>query len=76
MAHYMGKNKSLTEELKITLAEEVLIYRDSTDTKVSSASVVVRTGQKWHNKSRLQQSILVGSEATGWARLSNNPKPR
>lgn len=37
----------LTEEFKVTRAREVLLYRDSSDTRVSSAGIKVRTGRKW-----------------------------
>lgn len=37
----------LTEEFKVTGAREVLMYRDSKDTRVSSAGIMVRTERKW-----------------------------
>ncbi len=73
---------SLAEEFKVTRAREVLLYRDSTETKVSSAGVEVRTGRKWRAQdaveraeARLRHSILVGTVATGRAGLGSNPKP-
>ncbi|CAJ1075238.1 LOW QUALITY PROTEIN: uncharacterized protein LOC109089580 [Xyrichtys novacula] len=73
---------SPSEEFKVTRAREVLLYRDSADTKVSSAGVEVRTGRKWRAKdaveraeARLQHSTLVGTVATGRAGLGSNPKP-
>lgn len=36
---------SLTEEFKVTRAREVLMYRDSSNTSVSSAGIAVRTGR-------------------------------
>ncbi|XP_063050368.1 uncharacterized protein LOC134445223 [Engraulis encrasicolus] len=66
----------LTEEFKVTRAREVLLYRDSADTRVSSAGVEVRTGRKWkaqeavqQAEARLQHSVLVGSVAVGRAGL-------
>lgn len=57
------------------------IYRDSTDTKVSSAGVEIRSGWKWCAKDaveraevRLQNSTLVGTLATGRAGLGRNLK--
>ncbi|XP_056127556.1 uncharacterized protein LOC130105540 [Rhinichthys klamathensis goyatoka] len=73
---------SLAEEFKVTRAREVLLYRDSVDTKVSSAGVEVRTGRKWRAQdaveraeARLRHSTLVGTVATGRAGLGSNPKP-
>lgn len=61
-------------------AREVLLYRDSADTKVSSAGVEVRTGWKWRTqdaveRARLQHCNLVSTVATGPAGLGSNPKP-
>ncbi|XP_039504261.1 uncharacterized protein LOC120460516 [Pimephales promelas] len=73
---------SLAEEFKVTRAREVLLYRDSVDTKVSSAGVEVRTGRKWRAQdaveraeARLRHSTLVGTVATGRAGFGSNPKP-
>ncbi|XP_075315189.1 uncharacterized protein LOC142375145 [Odontesthes bonariensis] len=73
---------SLTEEFMVTRAREVLLYRDSSDIKVSSAGIEVRTGRKWcaqeavnQAKSRLRHSELVGTVATGRAGLGSNPRP-
>lgn len=52
----------------------MLLYRESTDTKVSSAGIEVRIGRKcWaqeavdHAKARLSHSVLVGTMASGRA---------
>ncbi|XP_035688709.1 LOW QUALITY PROTEIN: uncharacterized protein LOC118424272 [Branchiostoma floridae] len=73
----------LTEEFKVTRAREVLMYRDSSDSKVSSAGIHVRTGRKWkaqeavdQAEARLRHSVLVGSVAVGRAGLGSCPKPR
>ncbi|XP_063080140.1 uncharacterized protein LOC134470047 [Engraulis encrasicolus] len=73
---------SVTEEFKVARAREVLLYRDSSDGKVSSAGVEVRTGRKWraHDaveraEARLRHSTLVGTVATGRAGLGSIPKP-
>ncbi|XP_075304756.1 retrovirus-related Pol polyprotein from type-1 retrotransposable element R2 [Odontesthes bonariensis] len=73
---------SLTEEFMVTRAREVLLYRDSSDIKVSSAGIEVRTGRKWcaqeavnQAESRLRHSELVGTVATGRAGLGSNPRP-
>ncbi|XP_061589349.1 uncharacterized protein LOC133454644 [Cololabis saira] len=73
---------SLMEEFMVTRAREVLLYRDSSDTKVSSAGIEVRTGRKWRAQeavdqaeSRLRHSELVGKVASGRAGLGSNPRP-
>ncbi|XP_075343502.1 uncharacterized protein LOC142401936 [Odontesthes bonariensis] len=73
---------SLTEEFMAPRAREVLLYRDSSDIKVSSAGIEVRTGRKWcaqeavnQAESRLRHSELVGTVATGRAGLGSNPRP-
>ncbi|KAI8506911.1 hypothetical protein Bbelb_153500 [Branchiostoma belcheri] len=73
----------LTEEFKVTRAREVMMYRDSADTKVSSAGITVRTGRKWKAQeavdkaeSRLRHSVLVGTLAVGRAGLGSCPKPQ
>ncbi|XP_038147774.1 uncharacterized protein LOC119787807 [Cyprinodon tularosa] len=73
---------SVSEEFKVARAREVLLYRDSTDGKVSSAGIEVRTGRKWRAKvaveraeARLRHSTMVGTVATGRAGLGSNPKP-
>lgn len=40
-------DRSLTEEFMLTWAREVLLYTHSSDTKMSSAGIKVRTGRKW-----------------------------
>ncbi|XP_072560565.1 uncharacterized protein [Paramormyrops kingsleyae] len=73
----------LTEEFKVTRAREVLLYRDSSDTRVSSAGIEVRTGRKWRAQeavqlaeARLQHGVLVGSVAVGRAGLGCHKTPR
>ncbi|XP_049897834.1 uncharacterized protein LOC126388657 [Epinephelus moara] len=73
---------SLTEEFMVTRAREVLLYRDSSDVKVSSAGIEVRTGRKWkaheavnQAEFRLQHSELVGTVASGRSGLGSNPRP-
>ncbi|KAI8479507.1 hypothetical protein Bbelb_373930 [Branchiostoma belcheri] len=60
-----------------------MMYRDSADTKVSSAGITVRTGRKWKAQeavdkaeSRLRHSVLVGTLAVGRAGLGSCPKPQ
>lgn len=38
---------SLSEEFRVTRSREVSMYRDSSDVKVSSAGICVKTGRKW-----------------------------
>lgn len=66
----------------VTREREVLLYRDSSDNKGSSAGIEVRTGRKWkaqepinQAEARLRHSELVGTVASGWARLRSNPRP-
>ena len=66
----------------VTRARDVLLYRDSSDIKVSSAGIEVRTGRKWkaheavdQAESRLRHSELVGTVASGRAGLGSNPRP-
>ncbi|XP_038131552.1 uncharacterized protein LOC119776958 [Cyprinodon tularosa] len=73
----------VTEEFKVTRAREVLLYRDSADTRVSSASITVRTGRKWRAQqavnqaeARLRHSVIVGSVAVGRAGLGSLTKLR
>ncbi|XP_062387675.1 uncharacterized protein LOC134076569 [Sardina pilchardus] len=88
IALYGCKNKlqlpfsSLSEEFMVTRAREVLLYRDSNDTKVSSAGIEVRTGRKWKAceavklaERRLQHGELVGTVASGRAGLGSSPRP-
>lgn len=46
----------LTEEFKVTRAKEVLLYRDSSDNRVSSAVITVRTGRKWWAHKAIDQA--------------------
>lgn len=59
-----------------------MIYHDSSDVKVSTAGILVKTGRKWQAQEvvgrvepRLWQSILVGTVAMGQVGLGNFPKP-
>ena len=59
------------------------MYRDSRDTKVAAAGILVKTGRKWQAQeavtkaeARLRHKTLVGSVATGRAGLGCFPKPR
>lgn len=64
---------SLTEYFSITTVvrtPEVLLYRDSTDTRVSSEGITVRPRRKWRAQEaveqaevRLSHGMLVGSVA-------------
>ncbi|KAK0145691.1 hypothetical protein N1851_015413 [Merluccius polli] len=89
IALYGNKNKlrlpfsSLSEEFMVTRAREVLLYRDSSDTKVSSAGIEVRTGRKWRAQdavdqaeARLRHSVLMGAVASGRAGLGSNTRPQ
>ncbi len=74
---------SLSEEFKVTRAREVLMYRDSSDAKVSSAGICVKTGRKWQAQKavdraeeRLRHGVLVGNVAVGRAGLGSFSKPR
>ena len=74
---------SVVEEFKITRAREVMLYRDSKDTRVSSAGIVVKTGRKWSAKeavqraeARLQHSVIVGNVAVGRAGLGLYHRPQ
>ena len=69
---------SVTEEFKVTRAREVMLYRDSTDIRVSSANIKVKTGRKWsaheaveRAEARLQHSVIVGNVAVGRAGLGS-----
>ncbi|XP_026079824.1 uncharacterized protein LOC113057031 [Carassius auratus] len=73
----------LSEEFKVTRSREVLMYRDSKDTKVAAAGILVKTGRKWQAQeavtkaeARLRHKTLVGSVAMGRAGLGCFPKPR
>ncbi|XP_061571176.1 uncharacterized protein LOC133424524 [Cololabis saira] len=74
---------SLEEEFRVSRTREALLYRDSKDSKVASAGIVVRTGRKWRAQeglevaeSRLRHRALVGTVATGRAGLGAIPQPR
>lgn len=73
----------LSEEFKVTRARELMMYRDSSDKKVASAGILVKTGRKWkaqeavnRAEARLQHNVLVGNSAVGRAGLGSFPKPR
>lgn len=60
----------------------MLLYRDSSDKKGSSAGIEVRIGRKWkaheainQAEARLRHSELVGTVASGRAGLRSNPRP-
>ncbi|XP_069366366.1 uncharacterized protein [Paralichthys olivaceus] len=73
----------LMEEFKVTRTREVMMYRDSTDVRVATAGILVKTGRKWQAQeaitraeARLRHKMLVGSVARGRAGLGSFPKPR
>ncbi|XP_075904972.1 uncharacterized protein LOC142903304 [Nelusetta ayraudi] len=73
---------SLDEEFRVPRTREALLYRDSKDSKVASAGIMVRTGRKWRAQdglevaeSRLRHRALVGTVATGRAGLGAFPQP-
>lgn len=73
----------LSEEFMVTHAREQVMYWDSSDTKVATAGILVKTGRKWkaqkavdRAEARLQHSILVGNTAVGRAGLGSFPIPR
>ena len=73
----------LTEEFKVTRTREAMMYRDSTDIRVTTAGILVKTGKKWQAQeaitraeARLRHKMLVGSVARGRAGLGSFPKPR
>lgn len=58
----------LSEEFMVTCANEPMMYRDSADTKVATAGILVKTGRKWRAQEAvkrveawLQYSILVAT---------------
>ncbi len=64
-------------------AREVLLYRESNDTKVSLAGIEVRMGSKWRAQeavnqaeAQLRHSVLVGTVESGRAGLGCYQKPR
>ncbi|TWW81809.1 hypothetical protein D4764_01G0016240 [Takifugu flavidus] len=72
----------LSEEFMVTRARELMMYQDSSDTKVATAGILVKTGRKWKAQkavdragARLQHNILVGNTAVGWAGLASFPIP-
>lgn len=59
-----------------------MLYRDSSDNKVSSAGIRVKTGRKWkaqeavdQAEARLRHRELVGSISAGQADLGSTPRP-
>nr|BAC82598.1 reverse transcriptase [Takifugu rubripes] len=77
----------LSEEFMVTHAREQVMYWDSSDTKVATAGILVKTGRKWEAQkavdraearleARLQHNILVGNTAGGRAGLGSFPIPR
>lgn len=74
---------SLEEEFKVSRTREAGMYRDSSDARVASAGVKVRTGRKFnaHNEleraeTRLKHRALVGTVAIGRSGLGAIPQPR
>ncbi len=83
LCRWLGLPKSLsnialyghTNKLQLPftgLTEEFKVTRASSDTRVSSAGIVVRTGRKWkaqeavaQAEARLRHGVLVGSMAVG-----------
>ena len=66
----------------VTQEREVLLYRDSSHIKVSSAGIEMKTGRMWkaqeavdQAESLLQLSKLVGTVASGQAGLGSNARP-
>lgn len=58
-----------------------MLYRESTDTKVSSTGIEVRTGRKWRAQeavdqaeAQLQHRVLVGTVKSGCAGLILRPR--
>ncbi|RXN22985.1 reverse transcriptase [Labeo rohita] len=73
----------LSEEFKVARSREVLMYRDSRDTKVTAAGILVKTGRKWQAQEavtkaevQLRHKTLVGSVATGRVGFGCFPRPR
>ncbi|TWW79887.1 hypothetical protein D4764_10G0009170 [Takifugu flavidus] len=73
----------LSEEFMVTRARELMMYRDSSGTKVATAGILVKTGRKWkaqkaidRAEARLQHNILEGNMAVGRAGLGSFPIPR
>ncbi len=67
----------------VSQTREVMLYRDSSDIKVSSAGIEVRTGRKWRAseavdqaEARLRHSVLVGAVAAGRSGLGSIPRPQ
>ncbi|KAK0135126.1 hypothetical protein N1851_029059 [Merluccius polli] len=74
---------SLEEEFRVSRTREALVYRDSSDTRVAAAGIVVRTGRKFKAQeglelaeSRLRHKAMVGMVAIGRAGLGAIPQPR
>ncbi|XP_053183947.1 LOW QUALITY PROTEIN: uncharacterized protein LOC128367182 [Scomber japonicus] len=74
---------SLEEEIRVSRTREALVYRDSKDSRVAAAGIVVRTGRKWKAQeglelaeSRLRHKALLGTVASGRAGLGAIPQPR
>ena len=61
---------SFDEEFRVSQTREAMLYRDSNDSRVASADIMVRTGRKWkaqegqeEAESRLRHWTLVGTVA-------------
>lgn len=66
----------------VSWARKMLLYRESTDIKVSSAGIEVKTGSKWRAQQAFDQaeahlwhSVLVGTVASGCAELGWIQRP-
>lgn len=53
---------SLSEESKVIRSREVMMYRDSTDLKVASAGIYVKTGRNWQAHKGISRAEAHNSE--------------
>lgn len=61
----------------VSQAREVLLYRESNDTKVSSASIEVRTGRNWRAQKAVDQTeAWLWHSGTGHTGLGCYQKPQ
>ena len=47
----------LVEEFRVSRTREALVYRDSSDSRVASAGIVVRTDKKWKSQDGLELDL-------------------
>lgn len=70
---------SLSKEFRISPTREAMLYQNSRDTSVASASKGDQTGsqepRKAWEKYSLRLIAVVGTVATGWAELGVIPQP-